>query len=364
MGRIERYVIVSAITAVSLFLIWYFSSIVLYIIVSFVLSLLGKPLMDLISNVKIKDKFVPRWIGATTVLLLFFGAFILIIDIIIPVIFSKFSIFQNSHLIDFNTIVRTPIQKINDFIALYASDEFLLHTEDIVSGISSRFSSLLQTTLSNIGSLIDFATNAIVASFSIFFITFFFLKENSLFVDGLTSVFPLKYEQRIRTSVASSIKLLSKYFLGLLMESTIKFIIVTVGFYIFGLDFNTSMIIALISAVLNVIPYIGPLIGAVVGTLIAVSVFSGSLESLMIFSISIFSIFQIFDNVILQPYIYSTSVKAHPLEIFIVILMAGSVAGVWGMLLAIPVYTTLRVFAREFFNNLRVVRKLTDSIDK
>ncbi|HNV51901.1 MAG TPA: AI-2E family transporter, partial [Tenuifilaceae bacterium] len=56
------------------------------------------------------------------------------------------------------------------------------------------------------------------------------------------------------------------------------------------------------------------------------------------------------------------SVKAHPLEIFIVLLIAGSVAGILGMLLAIPCYTVIRVFAKEFFNNFRVVQKLTEKI--
>ena len=69
-----------------------------------------------------------------------------------------------------------------------------------------------------------------------------------------------------------------------------------------------------------------------------------------------------FDDFVLQPTLYSERVKAHPLEIFIVILIAGSLAGVLGMLLAIPAYNVIRVFAKEFFNNFRVVQKLTEKI--
>jgi predicted PurR-regulated permease PerM len=65
---------------------------------------------------------------------------------------------------------------------------------------------------------------------------------------------------------------------------------------------------------------------------------------------------------LLQPLIYSSSVKAHPLEIFFVILIGGSLAGIAGMLLAIPVYTVLRVIAREFFSKFRLVNKLTKDI--
>ena len=63
-----------------------------------------------------------------------------------------------------------------------------------------------------------------------------------------------------------------------------------------------------------------------------------------------------------QPTLYSERVKAQPLEIFLVILIAGSLAGVIGMLLAIPLYTVLRVFAKEFFSQISLVRKLTEKI--
>ena len=69
-----------------------------------------------------------------------------------------------------------------------------------------------------------------------------------------------------------------------------------------------------------------------------------------------------FDDFVLQPTLYSERVKAHPLEIFIVILIAGSLAGIVGMLLAIPSYTVLRVFAKEFFSQFRLVQKLTEKI--
>jgi predicted PurR-regulated permease PerM len=68
------------------------------------------------------------------------------------------------------------------------------------------------------------------------------------------------------------------------------------------------------------------------------------------------------DTMLFQPMIYSKSVKAHPLEIFIVILIGGSLGGIIGMLIAIPSYTLLRVIAREFFYKFRVVEKLTRNI--
>ena len=68
---------------------------------------------------------------------------------------------------------------------------------------------------------------------------------------------------------------------------------------------------------------------------------------------------KIIDDFIIQPTIYSDRVQAHPLEVFLCILIAGYIGGIWGMLFAIPLYTVLRVFAREFFSEYSLVQKLT-----
>ena len=74
------------------------------------------------------------------------------------------------------------------------------------------------------------------------------------------------------------------------------------------------------------------------------------------------TVFQMLDNFLLQPNIFSKSVKAHPLEIFIVVLMGAKIGGVAGMVLAIPAYTVLRVLLKVFFSEFEVVKRLTSSI--
>ena len=363
MGRLEKYILVTIVTAAIFFFIWYFSNIVMYVIISFILSLMGKPLMDLLSRIKYKNKLLPRWFCATTVIVVIITVFIMFINLIVPVMYEKFSFYTNNHLGDLKSIVDKPMQRINEFVNVYSDGDLNFNLDYIISQISERFTILATNIFKNIGSIIDYGVHIIIGAFSVFFITFFFLKEDNLFLNAFSSLFPSKFEEKVRESFTSSISLLSKYFLALLMESTVKFIIISMGFYIYGLDFASSLIIGFISAVLNVIPYIGPLIGAMIGIFLAIIAYNGDIEGLIFFSAAIFSIFQIIDNIIIQPFVYSTSVKAHPLEIFLVILLAGASAGVTGMLFAIPAYTILRVFARTFFIDLRLVRKLTDSMD-
>jgi predicted PurR-regulated permease PerM len=141
----------------------------------------------------------------------------------------------------------------------------------------------------------------------------------------------------------------------------------TIGLSIIGISFNTAIVIGLFTGILNLIPYVGPLAGMLLGSLIGLATnlqlnFTTELLPLLGYMIIVFTIVQLIDNFVFQPIIFSNSVNAHPLEIFIVLLIAGSVGGIMGMLLAIPAYTVIRVFSKEFFNNFRLVQKLTEKI--
>jgi predicted PurR-regulated permease PerM len=83
---------------------------------------------------------------------------------------------------------------------------------------------------------------------------------------------------------------------------------------------------------------------------------------LVYYMILVEAIVHLIDNVVFQPVIFSNSVRAHPLEIFVVVLAAGFAAGIPGMIFGIPAYTVLRVFAREFFYNFKAVQRITSGL--
>jgi len=197
--------------------------------------------------------------------------------------------------------------------------------------------------------------------------TFFFLKEQALFKSGLMIFVPDKYVDKVKHAMLSVKNLLTRYFIGILLEVSFIIILDTIGLTIVGIKFEQALVFGLIAGVLNVIPYIGPFAGTVIGLFLGLIThlhldFTGQLLPLLMFMAIVYIIVQVLDNVIFQPIIYSSSVNAHPMEIFLVIMMAGSLAGVAGMILAVPAYTILRVFAKEFFANFKLVKKLTEKI--
>ena len=185
-----------------------------------------------------------------------------------------------------------------------------------------------------------------------------------MFSDSILLLVPEKHTKAFRHALESIRYLLTRYFVGILAQITGIITLVTIGLTIVGIGFRHSLVIGLLAGFLNVIPYLGPLLGATIGTLL------GMIENIHkdfyseLLPLAVFIIVQVIDNVLFQPLIFSSSVNAHPMEIFLVIMIAGSLAGVLGMILAIPVYTVLRVFAREFFNQFRVVKQLTKRMDK
>lgn len=366
MNIIQRYIITGCLTAIALFVVWYFGDVVKYILISAVLSLIGKPLVDILSKIDYKGVKIPRWLSATIALVAMWALAILAIWALVPIVMEKV-----------NAISNFDLSALTDNIAnnFYSLEVFLRDKLSINIGDSStmsdnlerKFVEIISPTVIGLSSLFDKIISFIIGAFSVSFITFFFLRESGLFNEGVTILFPSKYEANVRRALESSTNLLSRYFIGLIIESTIKLIVVAVALELMlSLSVSDAVIIALISAILNVIPYIGPIIGAGMGILIAIAspevAQTANINVEIWKMVGIFTVFQLIDNVIIQPYVYSSSVKAHPLEIFIVILLAGSIAGVLGMLLAIPAYTVIRVFAKEFFNKLRVVQRLTEKI--
>ncbi|HRY99790.1 MAG TPA: AI-2E family transporter, partial [Bacteroidales bacterium] len=159
--------------------------------------------------------------------------------------------------------------------------------------------------------------------------------------------------------------LLSRYFLGICLEILIMMTMITAFLTILGV--KGALLIGFLGGLMNIIPYLGPVIGAILGVLIGASTqlslgVYADLYVLIFKIVGSFSVAKLIDDMVLQPMIYSKSVKAHPLEIFLVIMIAGSLAGVPGMMLAIPSYTVLRIVAKEFLSGMRVVKKLTEDI--
>ena len=364
--RLARYTLYAAAFALAAFLCWYFRSVLVYIIVAFIVSLIGQPVIRQLRKVRIAGRSAPDGLLAIVTIALILAILLLVITEVVPIV---------TKIIRDASILRSPGEDAAGFAWLHSLNAWIV---SIFPGLDSDFDLIafllgelkdlvnVSNVSSVIGSVASVVSGAAVGIFSVVFISFFFIRDDKLFSKIVCALVPDRIEGRIRTALADIEALLSRYFIGLFIEMAGVALLDFLGLWLIArIGFTYAIGIAFIAGILNIIPYVGPLIGEVIGALLALVIKYGTgagldvniwLFALIVLAIMLFT--QLVDNFIYQPLIYSTSIKASPLEIFIVLLVAGHVGGIVGMLAAIPAYTVIRVIASRFFYHLKPIRRL------
>jgi len=366
MSKNFRYTLIGLGLAFVIFLLWFFSNILVYIIIAAVLALVGNPIVTFLGKIRIWRFQIPMPVRALIALSCIYGVFIGFFYFFIPVVAGEAQSLSNINVDTLIVQLQEPLDKAQAFYDKYqvrenGSPDF----EEIIEGKIRHALNVdyLSDTLSSIAEILG---NLVIALFSITFIAFFFLQEQGMLTEAIVILSPKKYSKAVRHALDSITHLLIRYFIGIGAQLTGILILVTLGMVIIGMDFKQSLLIGLAAAAVNIIPYLGPLIGSGIGILMGLAFHLDAgivnLAPMVGYMVIVYLAVHAIDNFIFQPFIFGNSVNAHPLEIFLVIMMAGSIGGVTGMIVAIPAYTIIRVFAKEFSNKFRVVEKLTRKI--
>lgn len=342
--------------AVSLYFLYLIQSVLIYLVIALILTLIGNPILDFFKK-RLKFKHIWATIVTLFIFILFIAGFILMF---IPLISSQG---ENLSLLKTSEIEKNITQLTDQTAAFLESHNIdskqMLKEANISSKINfnfiPNFLNVVLGTISSIG----------IGLASVLFITFFFLKDRLLFVVGAKKLIPDSHEEQILNSLHKTNHLLSRYFIGLLLQLFIVFLLYVLVLFIFGIP--NLLIIAFLCAVLNIVPYIGPLIASILAAILTLlsnlgSDFQTEMLPTTIYVLIGFWIVQVIDNNLSQPIIFSKSVSSHPLEIFLVILIAGFLSGILGMVIAVPLYTILKVMGKEFFPENKVIKLLTKDI--
>ena len=311
--------------------------VIIYIVISMVLALMLSPFTSLLKS---KLKFNNLFASITS---LFFLLIIMIVVIgaFIPLIIEQS---KNLSLLN-NSQLKSNIENLIVNISEYFSSNNLtiydfLSEFTLLSDIDFAFiPKLLNYIISEVGSIG-------IGLLSILFITFFFIKDGDLILNKINNLLPQQIKNNFLDSVSKIKVLLSRYFIGISVQIFSLFVLYSIMLSIIGI--KNALVIAFLCALLNIIPYIGPLISIV---LMAILTMTNYIDSMLIkemlskvgYIFIGFSIVQLIDNFLIQPYIFSKSVKSHPLEVFIVIISSGILFGIIGLIIAIPLYTALKV---------------------
>ncbi len=337
-----------------LYFLYIIQSVIVYIIIAGVVSLIARPMILLLRR---RLKF-PNTLSVISVMILLVGLIIGIIRMFVPLIVKQgesLSLLQTDKL---QQNLQSVINQVNDY---FTANNINLLSElknvDFLSGFQA-IPNLLNYVASTLGSLS-------VGLFSVLFISFFFMKDSKLLKNAVLTIIPAKSENRFSKSTEIIKDLLSRYFIGLVLQITILFVLYTITLLIFGID--NAVVIAFLCALLNLIPYIGPMIGAVIMFLLSMTSnlgqdFQTEILPTTLYVMIGYLIAQLIDNFFSQPFIFSKTTKSHPLEIFLIIIIGGLLFGVVGMITAVPMYTALKVILKEFLSENKIVKSLTKDI--
>ncbi|MCF6223135.1 MAG: AI-2E family transporter [Flavobacteriaceae bacterium] len=353
-GILRAIGVIFAIAIVLLFL-YKIQSVLIYFAISIVLTLIARPLLALLRK-KLK---LPNTLAVIVTMsfftLLIFG----VVSMFIPLIVKQS---QNISLLNIEGLrsdVTSLIHEIDNYFSSRGVNIFNgLKNIDLSSNIAS-IPGLLN-------SLVGFIGSFSMGLFSVLFISFFLLKDTHLMHNAFFVITPDEKEERLLKSLGKIKDLLSRYFIGLIIQISILFTIYSITLLIIGVE--SPIVIAFLCALLNLIPYIGPLIGGVIIlTLTMTSNLEYDFQSVILpktMYVLIGYIFaQLIDNFFSQPYIFSKSVKSHPLEIFLIIIIGGLLFGILGMILAVPTYTVIKVILKEFLSENEIVKSITKGLN-
>ena len=354
-GILRAIAVLAAVLFLGYFLLL-IQSVLIYIIIAAIIALIAKPMILFLRK---KLKF-PNTIAVVSTMVLFVSLIIGITGMFIPLVIEQGESLSLLKTTALEENIGNLITQANDY---FTSKNINILSELQGADVFASLKSIPNLLNSIVGALGSFS----VGLFSVLFISFFFMKDSKMFKSALLTLMPKGTEDRFSHSLEKINDLLSRYFIGLVIQITILFVIYTIILLVIGV--SNAVVIAFLCALLNIIPYVGPLISAF---LMIVLTMTSSLGQDLDFQAEIlpktvyvmigFIIAQVVDNFASQPIIFSKTTKSHPLEIFLIIIIGGLLAGPLGMIIAVPSYTVLKVILKEFISDNKIVSSLTKDI--
>ena len=347
---------ISILTGVILLLYFLFKiqSVIIYIIIAGIIALIARPIIRFLKK---KLRF-PNMLAVVFTMLFMIGLIASLIGMFVPLIIKQGENLSLLHVNELQNKIQNVYNQINYYFSAKGIDIFKeLKNIDFFSQFK-EIPNFLNSFIGTLGTLS-------VGLFSVLFISFFFMKDSHLLKNAILTIIPNKSEKRFSKSLEKINDLLSSYFIGLIFQISILFVLYTLILLIFGID--NAIVIAFLCALLNLIPYVGPLIGMVIMFILSMTSNLGNdfqteiLPTTLYVMVGYF-IAQLIDNFFSQPFIFSKTTKSHPLEIFLIIIIGGLLFGIVGMITAVPSYTALKVILKEFLAKNKIVKSLTKNL--
>jgi len=349
LDRVLRFVLMVGTVAAAGWGLWYFAGIVLYLAVGGILAYLLRPLVDRIQSLGL---------GRVPAILLSFVALLGVVAVVVTSVvpFVTRQVQDLSQLITVDTaayvanLLQSQVQPVVPLEPGVLEKNVRQLAESLLQGDLIEGQQVAQT----VSSVVTVFTNIVYAVVIVPFVAFFLLKDELKIRRRLLSLVPNRYFE-VTLSILAKVEVnIGRYFRALLVQGTAVAVIASGLLWIVGL--RGAIAIGIFTGLANTIPYFGPFLGFLAGTLVGIAQTG---DAALVPGVALaMALTQLADNVLLQPLIFSQAAQTHPLVILFVVLVGAQLGGLVGMLVAIPVTTTIRVVAEQLLWSLRNYRIL------
>lgn len=321
----------------------FISAVFMPILIAGVLFYMLNPVVNLLMKVKItKTKNISRNFAITIVYLLLLGIIVYIVSSFLPRLFNQVT----------NLISNLPdiAKDITKYAQAHSQKGIFktLYSSGIMEKIQSYVYNYVQNSLGGItqsvGAIISTATSAVVVIVTVPVVLFYMLKDGHKMIPNIAKVLPRRSRRRTIKLLEKMSDTISHYIGGQMIECLFVGVFTSIGYVAIGQ--NYALLLGVFAGVCNIIPYVGPYIGIMPSVFVALSDSVSKLIAVVIVVI----IVQQLDGNLVYPNVIGKSLNIHPLTIIIILLSAGNIAGLMGMILAIPLYAVIKVIVQYVYS--------------
>ncbi|MFX3634840.1 MAG: AI-2E family transporter [Candidatus Pristimantibacillus sp.] len=300
-------------------------------LIAMIISYVLNPIVTMLHERK-----VPRTIAVLLIYVLFFTGLAVILVNVIPMFMEQLQQL-NEHVPDLTMRAQSLVTDLNNTSFLPESiregvNKSLIHME-------KKFTESIMHFVNNIGSVV----NAMFIAFIIPFLAFYILKDFDLFERAVITYVPKSHRKNTVRLMKDIDEALGSYIRGQFIVCIIVGILAYIGYMIIGIPY--PLLLAGIVAITNIIPYLGPFFGAAPAILVASTI---SLKLVILVAV-VNTLCQILESNVISPQVVGRTLHMHPLVIIFALLVGGEIAGIVGMILAVPIFAALKVIVQHMF---------------
>ncbi len=323
------------------------------ILISGFLFYLFNPLIKLLGHLKISR----NW-AILIVFVIFFGGLALIISAVIPNLINQIT----QLLINLPTVAKDMGKLAKSLMKNRLFQQ--IDIEKAITDMNLSFSSIMQSLLkyftSSIGSVVGTVTSVAVTAITIPVMLFYMLKDGHRLIPNVQRLLPSKYRSEATDLLVKMGNTISSYIAGQLIECLFVGTFTFLGYLLISMPYG--FLLGFIAGLCNIMPYVGPYIGIAPALIIAVTVS----PMMVVLVIVVVVVVQQIDGNFVYPNVIGRTLSIHPLTIIILLLVAGNISGLLGMILAIPAYAIVKTVVQYFWGiyQLREQTKIAAVTDK